>query len=63
MMKRLAAVAGRPLTYTHPQLGRGASVATARQANEEPGVNIKAQLLPRPVGMMLGLRSALSRSA
>jgi N-acyl-D-amino-acid deacylase len=56
MMKRLAAVAGRPLTYTHPQLGQWReALRLLDEANEQPGVNIKAQLLPRPVGMMLGL--------
>jgi N-acyl-D-amino-acid deacylase len=56
MMKRLAAVAGRPLTYTHPQLGEWReALKLLDEANQQPGVNIKAQLLPRPVGMMLGL--------
>lgn len=56
MMKRLAAVAGRPLTYTHPQLGQWReALKLLDEANQQPGVNIKAQLLPRPVGMMLGL--------
>jgi N-acyl-D-aspartate/D-glutamate deacylase len=56
LLKRLAAVAGRPLTYTHPQLGEWRdALRMLDEANEAPGVNIKAQLLPRPVGMMLGL--------
>jgi N-acyl-D-aspartate/D-glutamate deacylase len=56
LLKRLAAVAGRPLTYTHPQLGEWRdALRLLDEANEAPGVNIKAQLLPRPVGMMLGL--------
>jgi N-acyl-D-amino-acid deacylase len=56
LLKRLAAVAGRPLTYTHPQLAEWRdALRLLDEANEAPGVNIKAQLLPRPVGMMLGL--------
>src|ERR1700722_14673293 len=56
MMKRLGAGAGGPLTYTHPQLGQWReALRLLDEANEQPGVNIKAQLLPRPVGMMLGL--------
>ena len=56
LLRRLAAVAGRPLTYTHPQLAKWREALTLLdEANEESGVNIKAQLLPRPVGMMLGL--------
>ena len=56
LLRRLAAVAGRPLTYTHPQFPKWRECLTLLdEANEEPGVNIKAQLLPRPVGMMLGL--------
>jgi N-acyl-D-aspartate/D-glutamate deacylase len=56
LISGIAAAAGRPLTYTHPQSSdwrRG--IALLDEANRRPGVNIKAQLLPRPVGMMLGL--------
>jgi N-acyl-D-amino-acid deacylase len=56
LLKRLAAAAGRPLTYTHPQFDRWReALRLLDEANEEPGVNLKGQLLPRPVGMMLGL--------
>ena len=56
LLTSIAAAAGRPLTYTHPQSEdwqRGIELLDA--ANRKPGVDIKAQLLPRPVGMMLGL--------
>ena len=56
LLTTIAAAAGRPLTYTHPQSKdwqRGIELLDA--ANRKPGVDIKAQLLPRPVGMMLGL--------
>lgn len=56
MLTRLAAAAGRPLTYTHPQSGdwrRG--IELLDDANRKQGIQLKAQLLPRPVGMMLGL--------
>lgn len=56
LITRIAAAAGRPLTYTHPQSSdwhHGIELLDA--ANRTPGVDIKAQLLPRPVGMMLGL--------
>lgn len=56
LLQRLAAAAGRPLTYTHPQIGDWRrALALLNEANEAPGVEIKAQLLPRPIGMMLGL--------
>ena len=53
LLSRIAAAAGRPLTYTHPQSSdwrRG--IALLDEANRKPGVDIKAQLLPRPVGIM-----------
>ncbi len=56
LLTSIAKAAGRPLTYTHPQSKdwrRG--IELLDDANRKPGVNIKAQLLPRPVGMMLGL--------
>jgi N-acyl-D-amino-acid deacylase len=56
LLSRIAAAAGRPLTYTHPQSSdwrRGIDLLD--EANRAPGVDIKAQLLPRPVGMMVGL--------
>jgi N-acyl-D-aspartate/D-glutamate deacylase len=56
LLTSIAAAAGRPLTYTHPQSKdwkRG--IELLDEANRKPGVDIKAQLLPRPVGMMLGL--------
>lgn len=56
LLTKIAAAAGRPLTYTHPQSKdwqRG--IELLDEANAKPGIDIKAQLLPRPVGMMLGL--------
>ncbi len=56
LLTTIAAAAGRPLTYTHPQSSdwrRG--IELLDEANRKPGIDIKAQLLPRPVGMMLGL--------
>jgi N-acyl-D-amino-acid deacylase len=56
LLTSIAKAAGRPLTYTHPQSKdwrRG--IQLLDEANGKPGVDIKAQLLPRPVGMMLGL--------
>jgi N-acyl-D-amino-acid deacylase len=56
LLSRIAQAAGRPLTYTHPQSSDWANgIALLDEANRKPGVDIKAQLLPRPVGMMLGL--------
>ena len=56
MMERIAKAAGRTLTYSHAQTRRWREdLALLEQSNEKPGVDIKAQLLPRPVGMMLGL--------
>ena len=56
LLEHLASVAGRPVTYTHPQTAQWRkALQLLDAANKRPGVNVKAQLLPRPVGMMLGL--------
>ena len=56
LIARIAAAAGRPLTYTHPQSSDWQlGIELLDEANRVPGIDIKAQLLPRPVGMMLGL--------
>lgn len=56
LLTKIAAAAGRPLTYTHPQSSDWRKgIDLLDEANRQPGVDIKAQLLPRPVGMMLGL--------
>lgn len=56
LVARLAEAAGRTVTYTHPQSADWReALAMLNEVNEKPGVNIKAQLLPRPIGMMLGL--------
>ena len=59
LMERIAKTANRPLTYTHAQLANWREMlALLEESNEKDGVNIKAQLLPRPVGMMLGLTAS-----
>jgi N-acyl-D-amino-acid deacylase len=59
LMERISKAAGRPLTYTHAQLANWREALTLLdESNEKPGVNIKAQLLPRPVGMMMGLTAS-----
>lgn len=56
LLTKIAAAAERPLTYTHPQSSDWRKgIALLDEANRQAGVDIKAQLLPRPVGMMLGL--------
>jgi N-acyl-D-aspartate/D-glutamate deacylase len=59
LMERIAKTANRPLTYTHAQLANWReALELLEQTNDKPGVNIKAQLLPRPVGMMMGLTAS-----
>ncbi len=59
LLERIGQAAGRPVTYTHAQVGDWrAALALLDQANDKPGIDIKAQLLPRPVGMMLGLTAS-----
>jgi N-acyl-D-aspartate/D-glutamate deacylase len=59
LMTRIAKAAARPLTYSHAQSRRWREdLASLERANETDGVDIKAQLLPRPVGMMLGLTAS-----
>jgi N-acyl-D-amino-acid deacylase len=56
LMTRVAKAAGRPLTYTHPQSSDWReALDMLDDVNDQPGVNIKAQVLPRPIGMMMGL--------
>jgi N-acyl-D-amino-acid deacylase len=56
LIKHLARVSGRPVTYTHPQIATWQTALNLLdEANTHPGIDIKAQLLPRPVGMLLGL--------
>jgi N-acyl-D-aspartate/D-glutamate deacylase len=59
VVERIAQVAGCPVTYTQGQpkddidfLGR------LERANANPGIRIRAQMLPRPVGMIAGLTTS-----
>src|SRR5262249_45886042 len=62
LMERIAKTANRPLTYTHAQLANWReALELLEESNDKPGVNIKAQLLPRPVGMMLGRTAGAHR--
>jgi N-acyl-D-aspartate/D-glutamate deacylase len=59
LLERLARATARPVTYTHNQVGDWReALEQLDAANQEPGINIKAQMLPRPVGMMLGLTAS-----
>lgn len=59
LMKALARAAGRPVTYTHPQTTNSAEVLELlNTANEESGIDLKGQLLPRPIGMLMGLTAS-----
>jgi N-acyl-D-aspartate/D-glutamate deacylase len=56
LLTHIARAAGRPVTYTHPQSSDWREgLALLKAANREDGVELKAQLLPRPVGMLVGL--------
>jgi N-acyl-D-aspartate/D-glutamate deacylase len=60
VIERVAqATAGRPVTYTQGQPAAGVDfLARLRQANAPPGVEIRAQMLPRPFGMIAGLTTS-----
>jgi N-acyl-D-aspartate/D-glutamate deacylase len=61
VIRRVArAAGGRPVTYTQGQpRERGVDfLARLEAANAEPGVAIRAQMLPRPFGMIAGLSAS-----
>jgi N-acyl-D-amino-acid deacylase len=54
-----AATGGRPVTYTQGQPAKGVDlIARLEAANARPGVAIRAQMLPRPFGMIAGLTTS-----
>jgi N-acyl-D-aspartate/D-glutamate deacylase len=56
LLSGIARAAGRPVTYTHPQSPDWReAVGLLDAANRDAEVDLKAQLLPRPVGMLVGL--------
>jgi len=60
MMERVAQAADRPFTYTQAQ-GKGTSaaiLAKLKSANDR-GIHIKAQMFPRPIGLIVGLRTSV----
>lgn len=59
LMERVARHAGRPLTFSSAQPANVAHLLDRlRQANAA-GTVMKAQLLPRPVGLVIGLRTSV----
>ena len=59
LMERVAGYAGRPLTFSSAQSANTAQMLDLlRQANDA-GTVMKAQLLPRPVGLVIGLRTSV----
>jgi N-acyl-D-aspartate/D-glutamate deacylase len=61
VIRRIArAAGGRPVTYTQGQPREPGVDFLARleAANAEPGVSIRAQMLPRPFGMIAGLSAS-----
>ena len=55
-LTKIARTAGRPLTYSHPQSPDWERAPKLlNEVNRLDNVEIKAQLIPRPVGMILGL--------
>jgi N-acyl-D-aspartate/D-glutamate deacylase len=60
VIERVAhATGGRPVTYTQGQPAKGIDfIARLDAANAEPGVAIRAQMLPRPFGMIAGLTTS-----
>ena len=63
LMRRLAEKSGRTVTYTQAQTARAPEqwrdvLTHLKQANDD-GAVVKAQLLPRPVGMIIGLTASV----
>ena len=56
VVERVAQAArGRPVTYTQGQPAKGVDlIGRLDEANARPGVDIRAQMLPRPFGMIAG---------
>ena len=63
LIRRIARSSGRPVTYTQAQPrapDRVEDILTAlSEANAEPGVTVKAQVFPRPIGLIVGLRTSV----
>jgi len=62
LMRELSERSGRTLTYTQAQTSQAPELwrdilGWLREANDN-GANIKAQLFPRPIGMIIGLRAS-----
>jgi N-acyl-D-aspartate/D-glutamate deacylase len=60
VIERVAqAAGGRPVTYTQGQPATGVDlIGRLEAANARPGVAIRAQMLPRPFGMIAGLTTS-----
>jgi N-acyl-D-aspartate/D-glutamate deacylase len=64
LYKKICRTSGRPLTFSltevndAPQMHRTA-LRMIREANREPGVDIRAQIFPRPIGLLFGLDLSL----
>jgi N-acyl-D-aspartate/D-glutamate deacylase len=60
VIQRIArATGGRPVTYTQGQPAAGVDfIGRLEKANAEPGVAIRAQMLPRPFGMIAGMTTS-----
>jgi N-acyl-D-amino-acid deacylase len=64
-MERFSRRSGRTVTYTQAQVaGDPNYIPMVRERlntiNDKPGVSVKAQLYPRPIGLVLGLRATVN---
>lgn len=65
LMARFSERSGRTVTYTQAQTRPGPEpiariLEGLAKANAKPGVDIKAQLYPRPIGLVIGLRPTVN---
>jgi N-acyl-D-amino-acid deacylase len=64
-MSRFAARSGRTVTYTQALISPDPSyvpgvLGRLQEVNAEPGVQVKAQLYPRPIGLIVGLTVSMN---
>jgi N-acyl-D-amino-acid deacylase len=64
-MERFSKRSGRTVTYTQAQIAGDPGYipmvrARLAEINNQPGVDVKAQLYPRPIGLVIGLRATVN---
>jgi N-acyl-D-aspartate/D-glutamate deacylase len=65
LMERISSVSGRPVSFSFAQLNNGGNewentLSHLESANKRPGISIKGQVMPRPIGLLMSLDSSMN---